>query len=128
MKELYSKDYGYKKVFVYKLDKPIKHRKAYKVQKDFYIKSWRYYDSHFHKMDNLLVKHNLEVLSYLRRKKLNKDLEYFDTILVEQDSDLVVYSICYWLEDVNRIIRFGCIFIDIAKAPDYIEDLKSRGY
>lgn len=125
MKELYSKDYGYKKVFVYKLDKPLKCAKSKEIQQKFYIKSWRYYNKNFHKMNDLQVKHNLEVLNHFWRKKVNNDLEYFDTILIEQyEEDWVRYSIVYWLQDVKKIIKIG----GYIGSSYYLEDLKHRGY
>lgn len=126
MQELYSKDYGYKKVFVYRLNKPLKFTGSEEMQKRFYIKSWKYYNKNFHKMNDLQVKHNLEVLNHFWRKKVRNDLEYFDTILIEQyNEDCVRYSIVYWLEDVKKVIRIGGGYIG---SSYYLEDLRHRGY
>lgn len=125
MKELYSKDYGYKKVFIYRLNKPLKFPNSEEMQKNFYIKTWKFYDSNFHKLTDLSSKHCLEILNYFWRKKVNNDLEYFDTILIEQHKGWVKFVIVYWFEDVKKVVKIGGGYIGCSC---HLEHLKNEGY
>lgn len=124
MEELWSKDYGYKKVFVYRLNKPLKFPNSEEIQKKFYIKTWKSYDSKFHKLTDLSSKHCLEILNYFWRKKVNNDLEYFDTILIEQHKGWVRFVIVYWLEDIKKVVTIGSYI----GGSCHLEHLKNEGY